>query len=118
MLHSTFALPLGDDLASVLYYDLMRFKRPHSPYTVASILRVNNLNTVIITISFGSSFELCKWSIATLLGGQPAICRVAFIGHDAVMAVFATPVLGTTVALRGILLIGFPEFSGIANESI
>jgi hypothetical protein len=118
LFHAPLAFRLRDDFSSIFHDNLMRLESSHSPHTVASILGIQYLHTVVVAIAFGTSLKLCKRPITTLLGAQSAVGIVTLIRHDAIVAGVSTTIFSFAVTLRGILLVALPQGGRIADESV
>jgi hypothetical protein len=105
---------LRDDLSSILNDDLVGLECSHSAHPIATIDSVSDLDTIVISITFGSAFELGERTIAAL----STVRVIAFVCHDAIVAGLAATIFWITVALRGILLVTLPQCRRIPDEPV
>jgi hypothetical protein len=99
---------LGDDLASIFNNDLVGFKGPHGSNPVSLVGGFHDLHTIVVAIALSALLELCKWTVVALVRGELTVGTVTLIGHDAIVACFATPIFCQTIAVGIVLLIPLP----------
>jgi hypothetical protein len=109
---------LRDDLSSILNDDLVGLECSHSAHPIATIDSVSDLDTIVISITFGSAFELGERTIAALCCGESTVRVIAFVCHDTIVAGLAATIFWITVALRGILLVTLPQCRRIPDEPV
>ena len=118
LLHAALTLRLCNDFSSIFHNDLVRLKRSHGSHTVAAVFRVDHFDAIIVAVAFGTSPKFGKGTVATLLRSQSAVCAVTLVSHDTIVTGVSTTIFFVTIALRGILLVAFPQGRGVPNESI
>lgn len=122
LIHSTFTLLVGDDLARVLHNDLMRFKAAVATHTISSVFGLEDLNTYAVTTSFLGSFrEHLESPVLAELLADVAVGIIALVQHNTILAVLCASVFRRTYTLgrkilevRGLL----PYRRGLADETV
>jgi hypothetical protein len=118
LLHASLTFGLSNDLTSVLNYDLMGLKGSHCTNTVTTAFGLHDLDSVIVSVSFSAPLQFCERAIPAFLWGESAVCAVALVCHDAIVAGFSAPVLRITVTLRRILLVTLPQGGCVTNKAV
>jgi hypothetical protein len=120
--HSSFAFLLGDDLARILHDDLVRLEAAIAADAVAAVGRLDDLDSHAVLAAPGSpGCQVGKGSIRAARLADVAVCVVALVEHDSVLARLAAAVLWLAYTL-GLIIEDvrhlFPDFLGLANEPI
>lgn len=122
LIHSTFTLLIGNDLACVLHNDLVGFKAAVATHTISSVFGLEDLNTYAVTTSLLGSFcEHLESSVLAELFADVAVCLITLVQHDPILAVLCASVFRRTYTLGSKILKVrslLPNCRGLADETV
>lgn len=121
-IHSSFAFLFGDDLACILHDDLVRLEAAIAADAIAAVRRLDNLDAdAIFSAPVSPGCQIGKGAVRAFGLANVAICVVAFVEHDSVLARLGAAILWLAHTL-GLIIENvwhlFPDFFGFANESV
>jgi hypothetical protein len=122
LIHSSFAFLFRNNLTRVLHDDLVRPEAAVAADAVASVRRLDHLDSdAVLAASSPPSREVSKCSVRAEGPADIAVCVVAFVKHDSVLAALAASVFRVAHTL-GLIIENvwhlLPDFLGSANESV
>lgn len=98
--HPSIALLLRDDLTCILNNDLMWIKTSHGTDAITTILRLNNLNTIVVPVALGTDLQFRKSAIGAKFWADETVGFITFIKHEAVLAILAATIFNIAKAIR------------------
>ena len=122
LIHAPLALLFRDNLTRVLHNDLVWLKAAIAADTITAITSLVNLDTNAIPAALlGSFLKILEGTVHAETLAEAAVCVIALVEHDAVLAVLAAPVfrLADTprckvLEVRSLL----PVCGSISNKSV
>ena len=120
LVHTALTFQLSDDFSRVLHNDLIWAEVAVAAHTVSAVgcLHDFHANAVLAALVAASS-KLCKCSILTVLGSNVAVVLVAFVEHDAVLAILGATIPRRANALGVTEMRNFaPVILRVANEAV
>lgn len=114
--HSSLALSLSDDLASVFDNDLVRLERAVAADTIPPVRRLDDLDTnVVLAASFSPLFELVEVAVAAL-SSYSAVTVVAFVEHETILTIVITACLLCAQAFRQFQALVCPPYTSSFSD--
>jgi hypothetical protein len=101
LIHAPVTFIFRNDFSSVLNDDLISIEASIASHSIATINRLDNLNTnSILAAPFTTLLKISKGTVGAILTACSTVGIVTLVEHDSVLAIFITSTFGSAHALR------------------